>query len=187
MKTANLFDSIERIAALIRAEERRRCAELGLQPVHLQILDYLSMCNQYSDTPAAVSKYLGMTRGTVSQTLLLLEKKGMVIKTPDRLDKRVIHLQITAAGESLLKQAKPLDLFHRAAQLLTQQQNAAECEVFFLQALSALQKANHTQSFGLCHTCRYFTPQNSGAMCGLTGANLSQYESEKICQEHSLK
>ena len=77
MKTVNLFESIERMAALMRAEERRRCAECGLQPVHLQVLDYLLICNQYSNTPAAVSKYLGMTRGTVSQTLLLLEKKRL--------------------------------------------------------------------------------------------------------------
>jgi DNA-binding MarR family transcriptional regulator len=187
MKTANLFDSIERIAALVRAEERRRCAEFGLQPVHLQVLDYLSMCNQYSDTPAAVSNYLGMTRGTVSQTLLLLEKKGLVSKTADTVDKRVVHLQITVAGKDLLKQAKPVDLFQQASTILAQQRDASDCEAFFLQALAALQKANKSQSFGLCQTCKYFTQKSKGAMCGLTKAHLSKSDSEKICQEHSVK
>jgi DNA-binding MarR family transcriptional regulator len=186
MKTANLFESIERIAALMRAEERRRCAEYGLQPVHLQVLDYLLICNQYSNTPAAVSKYLGMTRGTVSQTLLLLEKKGLITKTADTTDKRVVHLQISEAGKMQLNQAKPLDLFQQASKLLQQETNASECETFFMQALAALQKANQSQSFGLCRTCKHFNQQAQGAICGLTKGNLSKADSEKICQEHSV-
>lgn len=186
MKTANLFESIERIAALMRAEERRRCAECGLQPVHLQVLDYLLICNQYSNTPAAVSKYLGMTRGTVSQTLLLLEKKDLITKVADERDKRVVHLHISAAGKEQLHQAKPLDLFQHASEILQQEHNASECEEFFRQALAALQKANKSQSFGLCKTCKHFNQQAHGAMCNLTKGKLSKSDSEKICQEHSL-
>jgi MarR family transcriptional regulator, negative regulator of the multidrug operon emrRAB len=186
MNTPHLFESIERIAALMRAEERRRCAEFGLQPVHLQLLDYLLICNQYSNTPAAVSKYLGMTRGTVSQSLLLLEKKGLIIKTSDSHDKRVVHLQISAAGKALLNQAKPLDLFQQASKLLEKENNADECETFFVQALKALQKANRSNSFGLCKTCKHFDKQELGAMCRLTKGSLTQADSEKICQEHTL-
>ncbi len=81
MEKVDVFDLIERMAALIRSEERKKCTELGLQPVHLQVLDYLSRCNRYSDTPAALTNYLGMTRGTVSQTVLLLVKKGFIKKS----------------------------------------------------------------------------------------------------------
>jgi DNA-binding MarR family transcriptional regulator len=185
MKT-NLFESIERMAALIRAEERRRCAEYGLQPVHLQVLDYLLICNQYSNTPAAVSKYLGMTRGTVSQTLLLLEKKGLITKTADTQDKRVVHLHISDAGIDQLQQAKPSDLFQQASELLQKEQNAEQCEAFFTQALAALQKANKSQSFGLCKTCKYFKKKSQGGECGLTKGILTKSDSEKICQEHTL-
>ena len=187
MKTANIFDSIERIAALMRAEERRRCTEFGLQPVHLQVLDYLMICNQYSDTPAALSNYLGMTRGTVSQTLLLLEKKQLLSKTSDTQDKRVVHLKISPEGEKLLTQAKPLDVFENAAQLLQKNADASQCEDFFIQALCALQTANKSHSFGLCKTCKHFNPAAIGGVCGLTKANLTSAESEKICQEHTLE
>ncbi|NOQ34565.1 MAG: MarR family transcriptional regulator [Methylococcaceae bacterium] len=186
MRTANIFDSIERIAALMRAEERKRCAEFGLQPVHLQVLDYLLICNQYSDTPAALSKYLGMTRGTVSQTLLLMQKKGYVEKIPDTDDKRVIHLKISAAGKKILVQAKPVDLFEQASALLEADGKAGVSEDFFLQALSALQTVNQSQSFGLCKTCKHFTPKTQGGLCGLTKAKLTKADSEKICQEHTL-
>jgi DNA-binding MarR family transcriptional regulator len=188
MKTANLFDPIERIVALMRAEERRRCAEFSLQPVHLQILDYLTLCNRYSDTPAALTNYLGMTRGTVSQTLQLLEKKQLVSKTSDEKDKRVVHLKILPAGKKLLAQVKPLDLFAQATELLQQNdQTSNTYEDFFIQALTALQMANNSQSFGLCKTCSHFSPKPKGGFCNLTKEHLTHADSEKICQEHSSK
>jgi DNA-binding MarR family transcriptional regulator len=185
MEAVNVFDLIERMTALIRSEERKKCAELGLQPVHLQVVDYLSRCNRYSDTPAALTNYLGMTRGTVSQTVLLLEKKGYVKKTADKTDRRVVHLSLLSEGEIILKQARPTDLFKRAS-LIFEENGFVNHEIIFVKALTALQKANNSQSFGLCKTCQYFTQLPTGFYCGLTKEALSHSDSEKICQEHSI-
>jgi MarR family transcriptional regulator, negative regulator of the multidrug operon emrRAB len=185
MEKTELFDLIERISALIRSEERKKCTELGLQVVHMQVLDYLSRCNQFSNTPAAVTKYFGMTRGTVSQTLLLLEKKGYIKKTNDANDRRMVHLSLLDRGNSILQQARPTELFERAAVILKERGSKNE-EDGFLKVLSALQEANNSQSFGLCKTCQYFIKTSSGFMCGLTRGPLSQCDSEKICQEHKV-
>ncbi len=185
MEKVDVFDLIERMAALIRSEERKKCTELGLQPVHLQVLDYLSRCNRYSDTPAALTNYLGMTRGTVSQTLLLLVKKGYIKKTTDAADRRMVHLSLLDDGYAILKQARASDLFNQAA-LLFKEHNFVNNEDMFMKALTALQKANKSQSFGLCKTCQYFTATADGFSCGLTKEALSLSDSEKICQEHSI-
>lgn len=183
MEKSSVFDLIERMSALIRSEERRRCTELGLQPVHLQVMDYLSRCNRYSDTPAALANYLGMTRGTVSQTILLLEKKGYLKKTADQNDKRMVHLSLLAEGDALMNKASPADLYSQASAIFNENINQ---ENVFINALNALQKANKSQSFGLCKTCKYFTETSEGFVCDLTKEQLSQGDSEKICQEHSL-
>ena len=183
MEKSSVFDLIERMSALIRSEERRRCTELGLQPVHLQVMDYLSRCNRYSDTPAALANYLGMTRGTVSQTILLLEKKGYLKKTADQNDKRMVHLSLLAEGDALMNKASPADLYSQASAIFNENINQ---ENVFINALNALQKANKSQSFGLCKTCKYFTETSVGFVCDLTKEQLSQGDSEKICQEHSL-
>jgi MarR family transcriptional regulator, negative regulator of the multidrug operon emrRAB len=183
MEKIDIFDLIERMSALIRSEERRKCTELGLQPVHLQVMDYLSRCNRYSDTPAALANYLGMTRGTVSQTLLLLEKKGYIKKTADVNDKRMVHLSLLTEGDTLLNNASPIDLYSQASAIFKENNNQ---ENVFVNALTALQKANKSQSFGLCKTCKYFTVTSDGFVCALTKEQLSQRDSEKICQEHSL-
>lgn len=185
METTDVFDLIERMAALIRSEERKKCTELGLQPVHLQALDYLSRCNRYSDTPAALTNYLGMTRGTVSQSLLLLVKKGYIEKISDTKDRRVVHLHLLEKGNAILRRARPKELFDRASLILEEGDCRSQKEVF-TQTLTALQKANQSYSFGLCKTCKFFTTQSEGYVCGLTKEKLTKKDSEKICQEHTF-
>jgi DNA-binding MarR family transcriptional regulator len=183
MEKVDVFDLIERMSALIRSEERKKCTELGLQPVHLQVMDYLSRCNRYSDTPAALTNYLGMTRGTVSQTVLLLEKKGYIKKTADVNDRRMVHLSLVAEGDAILNKARPTDLYSQASAIFNKDESQ---DNVFVNALTALQKANKSQSFGLCKTCKYFTRTSDGFVCDLTKEQLSQSDSEKICQEHTV-
>ncbi len=185
MDVIDVYAPIERMVALIRSEERRRCTELGLQPVHLQTLDYIFRCNRYSDTPAALTKYLGMTRGTVSQTLLLLERRGFIQKNSDVKDKRIVHLSLLPEGEEILKKARLDNLFNQANSIFNNQISPRQ-EDNFLNALHALQKANQSQSFGLCKTCGYFKTLQAGFLCGLTQQPLTQTDSEKICQEHQV-
>jgi MarR family transcriptional regulator, negative regulator of the multidrug operon emrRAB len=185
MEKTTVFDLIERMSALIRSEERKKCTEFGLQSVHLQILDYLSRCNKYSDTPAALTNYLGMTRGTVSQTLLLLEKKGYVQKTTDTVDRRVIHLSLLPEGKAMLEQARPSELFNQAADLL-ERDELRHYDEALVNVLTALQKSNKSHSFGLCKTCQFFTVLPDGHLCGLTKETLTEDDSKKICQDHTV-
>ncbi|ATG89022.1 MarR family transcriptional regulator [Methylomonas koyamae] len=173
------------MTTLIRSEERKKCTELGMQPVHFQVLNYLSRCNKYSNTPAAVANYLGMTRGTVSQSLIILEKKGYIGKTPDTIDKRVVHLHLLPDGVEILKQARPSDLFTSATAILQHSEAPPSDTNVFQQALTALQKANQSQSFGVCKTCRNFSEKDGGFFCLLTQEKLSIEDSQKICQEHN--
>lgn len=185
MQQTDIYELIECMTTLIRSEERKKCTELGLQPVHFQVLNYLSRCNKYSNTPAAVANYLGMTRGTVSQSLIILEKKGYIGKTQDAADKRVVHLALLADGAAILKQARPSDLFHGATAILQNSGEPLSDANVFQQALTALQKANQSQSFGVCKTCRNFSQKDGEFFCQLTQEKLSNTDSEQICQEHA--
>lgn len=184
MKNPTVFDLIEYMAALIRSEERKRCTELKLQLVHFQVLEYLSHCNKYSDTPVAITNYLGMTRGTVSQSLILLEKRELIKKTQDQVDRRVFHIQILTKGLNILEEAKPTDFFKKATAIFEKTTIATGGEEIFIAALTALQKANNSYSFGICKSCKNFTEKSTGFFCELTQEKLSKSDSEKICQEH---
>ncbi|MEE8171570.1 MAG: MarR family transcriptional regulator, partial [Alphaproteobacteria bacterium] len=50
----------------------------GLSPAQWEALRFIARANRYSSNPTALAKFLGSTKGTVSQTLISLEKKGYV-------------------------------------------------------------------------------------------------------------
>src|ERR1700681_4152671 len=102
-----LLELVERLGNLMRTELRKSGSDESLQPVHLQALIYLSKANRYSNTPQALADYLGLTKGTVSQTLLLLDRRGLVERFEDDIDRRVVRLRLSSAGERLLYESQP--------------------------------------------------------------------------------
>ncbi len=174
------FTLLERIANLLRAEERRLGGESGLQPVHLQVLHYLSRCNRYSDTPMAVTDYLGLTKGTTSQSLIILEERELIVRKSDTDDGRKVHFRLTQAGKRILSRLMPPGLFKKAQKHLP-----SGLEIYLEELLRAMQGVGGYQSFGVCHTCRFFKTDAQKNRCGLTGENLTSKDATLICREHS--
>lgn len=184
MSETPIYALFERLANLIRAEERQVGTENGLQPVHLYALYYLSRCNRYSDTPAAVTEYLGMTKGTVSQTLQVLEKKGLILKQGDSEDKRLVHLHLTEQGKRMIKSLTPPPSFRKAMQQLSAT-DSRQIEQQFIRLLTVLQQNSMSRTFGECQTCRHFQNNGTKYQCGLTQQELKVAEITRICREHS--
>lgn len=180
MENDNAFFLLERIVNLLRAEERRLGGESGLQPVHLQVLHYLSRSNRYSDTPMAVTDYLALTKGTTSQTLIILEDRELIVRKPDTHDGRKVHFQLTHAGKRILSRLMPPGLFKMAQKHLP-----TGSETHLEALLRAMQGVGGHQSFGVCHTCRFFKSDAQKYRCGLTGENLTSKDATLICREHS--
>ena len=184
MNSSNLYPLIERIGNLLRTEIRTASNDLGLQPVHLQVLDYLSRCNRYSDTPIAVADYLGTTKGTMSQTLNVLKKKGYISKLADTDDKRVQHLKISQAGRDILATFIPPAAYQDAIDRISEL-DCNQMVTLLTRTLRELQIANACKTFGVCKSCHFFRSDGMQYQCGLTHEPLSDTDSEKICREHS--
>lgn len=186
MGTELVYSYLERITNLLRADARRAETGGGLIPVQLEILHYLAICNRYSNTPAAVAEYLGLTKGTVSQTLQVLETRGYLEKIPDTQDRRVVHLHLSAAGRQLVERALPPDSLKQGVRLLSEQ-SVQQLGQSLREVLQAMQKANRMRSFGVCGTCRHHMPladDRQHARCNLTGELLSSEDARQICREH---
>jgi DNA-binding MarR family transcriptional regulator len=184
MKTKQIYDYIERLSNLLRNDMRREGAEHGLQPVQLEALNYLSICNRYSDTPMGVTEYLGQTKGTVSQSLKVLEKKAFLTKHADKNDRRITHLKVSSTGEQLLKKSIPAPLFTHACEHLNEQ-SETQIVTGLKELLQAVQRSNGMKSFGVCHTCRYNQKnEDRSFFCDLTKESLSQSDVQLICREH---
>lgn len=182
MDLNNLINYIERISNIVNSEEKKFLNPLGLQTIHLEVLNYLSISNKYSNTPVAVSKYLGNTKGTTSQTINLLENKGYLKKVNNPEDKRSIKLKLTMRGESLV------DLFNsKMNKISVDNRDIKVAEEVLKKILISIQRSNSNKSFGICKTCRFFIHENEGFRCGLTKEILYTAEIDKICFEHEHK
>ena len=181
MDNPHLLDLIERLGNLLRADQRRAAA--GLQPVHLQVLDYLARCNRFSDTPAAITAYLGATKGTVSQSLAVLEREALVQRREDEQDRRMVHLALTRAGIREVREARlPPGWEKSLARLAPEERETADRALAHL--LQLLQQANGQRTFGQCHGCRHLQESGRAYRCGLNGESLSASDTRRICHEH---
>lgn len=183
MQDLNTFRLIERISTLLRSEQRKKYATIGLQPIHVQIVEFLSKCNSHSDTPATVGEYLGLTKGTISQSLQVLERKGYIAKTTDSEDRRVVHLRLQPAGWQLLDKIRPLEIFNQAQQQVADQ-NFSCLDEALTATLKAVQIANNSKSFGLCRDCIHFSEIDNQYFCKLTNLPLALADADKICRGH---
>lgn len=176
------LELLERISNLLRNETRAAAQAAGLQPVQLDVLDYLERCNRYSDTPAAVTEFLGLTKGTVSQSILRLEEKGLVRREADEEDGRVSRLELTAAGRREARAVWRRPLEQAMERALDGRPNLGEQ---LETVLRAFQRSNAHRSFGVCRTCKFFERLGPKSFrCGLTQERLSVRDSGLLCREH---
>jgi DNA-binding MarR family transcriptional regulator len=182
---ARLAALIDRLGRLARG---RRFAH-GLNPAQWEALGYLGIANRHSRNPGALAEYLGATKGTVSQTLIALQRKGLVEQSPDPADRRVRRLDLTLAGRRLLARDPLAELVAAAAVL-----GAGRCDDVaggLTDLLRGLQGRHGYRSFGLCASCRFFrrdgAPGVGPHLCVLTGEALDDPAAALICRRHEAK
>ena len=151
-----------------------------LNPVQRSALEYLRDANRFSRSPSHVAEFLGTTRGTMSQTLKALLRKGYVAEVRSEIDKRSISYALTRTGLAMLKEDGVVAV---ALKNLTDQ-NVAELENGLRETLRQALALNGGKSFGQCKSCRYHQAANGRAFCQLLSLSLSTEDSEKICVEH---
>ena len=179
-----LFDLVERLSLLTRADLRQAGAAQGLQPVHLQVLFYLNQANRFSNTPQALTEYLGLTKGTVSQTVLVLARRRLISRYADPRDGRVVRLILAEGGTNLLKTLSAGSAWRDIVQTASPAR-VTSAMVVLRQVLAQVQAQSGKRSFGVCATCRH--NQRLGPrsyFCGLMQEKLSSPEVRRICREH---
>jgi len=152
----------------------------GLNPAQWEALRFLARANQYSRSPTALAEYLGATKGTVSQTLIALENKGLITRCKKTCDRRQVDLCLTDAGQAMLAKDPMLTLQRAAASM------ADDLGPHLVKGLARLlhdlQNRHHVLEFGVCQECSLFCIGSAQAgECGATGEAIPSPESEKIC------
>lgn len=174
---ADLVDRLGRVAHRVQYAG-------GLNPSQWEALRFLARANRYSRNPKSVADYLGLTKGTVSQTLNALESKGYIARTRGETDRRSVQIVLTPAGHALMEE-DPLRALQRASSDLPSDQH--ETVTSALNAIISSVQSNGTNaSFGACRECDHLVPSEQEeappvCKCALTMELLAPEELDKIC------
>ncbi len=180
LDAAYLIDRLDRLS-------RNGATVHGLNGAQWEALRYLARANRFSRTPAALSDYLGSTRGTVSQTLIALEEKGFVSRRASKRDRRSVDLSLTGQGRSALAddpiRALAADIAHA-----TRNDPAALADALQRTLRAALVR-NGGQPFGICRNCQHFGRDQGEKpgphLCTLLNQPLTTEDSLEICVEYT--
>jgi DNA-binding MarR family transcriptional regulator len=174
-----LLQRLERMARLMRADGHAG----GLNPVQWEALRYLSRCNRFSNSPIALAKYLGSTKGTVSQTVKSLEKKELAVKATREGERRSVSLTLTDKGHAALGDDPTAELLKTLDALggKTRRRLAKGLQ----DILNAETQRRRMQEFGTCPDCRFFREKTGESYyCMHFDAALAEKETSLICVTH---
>ena len=174
---SNISALLDRLIRIIASEGW----DGDLNPAQTAALSYLARANRFSRSPSAVAEYLGATRGTVSQTLKALHRKGLVEESPNPADKRSISYRLTQSGEALVRRRHQLQ---DVLDALPEKDRSA-LETHLGQVVGTALKARGLKTFGACKTCRHHQVKGSQFHCALLDLPLRQEEADQICVEQT--
>jgi DNA-binding MarR family transcriptional regulator len=176
---------LERLARLMRAREH----DDGLNPAQWEALRFLSRANRFSNSPGALTRYLGATKGTVSQTLIALERKGYIARALREGGRKSISLSLTAKGVEALTRDPWADLAGAAEDL------GGKTKRRLQRGLAELLEheigRSGVASFGVCPTCRFFRERGRSDdakgphLCMAFEEALTEADTSRICHEHA--
>jgi DNA-binding MarR family transcriptional regulator len=111
---------VEQVVRLVYASSFRA----GLNPAQWSALRYFNQANRQVRTASAFARFHATTKGTATQTITALERKGFLERVPMPGDRRSRLLEVTPAGAALLQQDPINTLVNAINQLSTEQQQS---------------------------------------------------------------
>jgi len=181
MKSASrrhIRDLIERLARVSAADEWAD----DLNPTQKAALAYLARANRYSRSPSQVAEFLTATRGTVSQTLKALARKGLIEEGRSSGDRRWISYAITPGGLEALNGTTVIDEALDKLELTVATELSRGLTSLVHEALDARGK----RRFGVCRSCKFHQIKGAAGYCALLKVDLASEETSQICHEFQV-
>ena len=175
----DIDDLVERLARISAADN---WAE-ALNPPQRAALSYLSRANRVSRCPSHVADYMGVTRGTASQTLKPLVRKNMIKAQRSASDGRSVSYRLTAAGLQALKWPAVLEQTLETLDTQVVSELAAGLKTLLREVLKVRKQGAFGILRGCIHNQKTETATKTLSYCGLLNVALQADETDRICHE----
>jgi DNA-binding MarR family transcriptional regulator len=149
------MDGLDRVASAMRAEVRRSVASRGLNPAQDAILRIL-LARPAGLRVRVLAGHLGVRQPTVTDSVIALERKGLVRRQADPADARATIVKVTPAALGQPTAA----VASLAAAALADLSEAEQVSLLklLIKLIRSLQLRQAIPPQRMCVTCKYFRP-----------------------------
>jgi DNA-binding MarR family transcriptional regulator len=149
------MDGLDRVASAMRAEVRRSVASRGLNPAQDAILRIL-LARPAGLRVRVLAGHLGVRQPTVTDSVIALERKGLVRRQADPADARATIVKVTPAALGQPTAA----VASLAAATLADLSEAEQVSLLkmLIKLIRSLQLRQAIPPQRMCVTCKYFRP-----------------------------
>lgn len=177
---------LHKIGLAMKQQTWQQATGEGLSPTQGQILAVLSLEGPLSGTE--LSKRLGVSLPTISDSARVLVEKGLVQKKPDERHPRASLIELTPGGRVRAEKARSWPEFLASA---VSTLSESEQEAFLsglIKMIRTLQENGQIPTNRMCVTCTNFRPHvHDGPLphhCELVGAPMATRHLRIDCAEH---
>jgi len=178
-ETAVLLERVARLTQNLGTAE-------ALNSVQWETLRYFDRANKFSRTPSGLTDYLGVTKGTVSQTINAMERKGLVKKVDVPGNARSVRIELTAKGKKRLAKNPLLTMIEDLDGLTD---NDIQCLNKSLRhVIERSLSRRRGSAFGICKSCSHFEADHKEGdphRCRLLEVPLKEIDVALICREYT--
>jgi len=183
---AKLLTGLAKISLAFRAEEQKQSFEVRLSPTQAKAL---LLVEDGIQSPSEISKRIGVSRASLSDSLTALQDKGLLKKRRSPEDSRATILELTAKGR---RRSDGLADWPTALQESLDDLNTEEKQML-LRVLSKiianLQDQGSVSVPRMCANCRFFRPNTHAGSkkphhCDYINSAFSDGELRLDCPEH---
>jgi DNA-binding MarR family transcriptional regulator len=178
--------ALERISEAFRVLLWNESKENALSPTQIQILIFLLFHSDEMCKVSYLAKEFNMTKATISDSVKLLLKKGLIQKFDDPEDTRSYIIGLTSNGKQTAeKSANFAFAIEKPLSTLSQEQKEIILSGL-LKLIHELHKAGIITIQRMCFTCLNYQHNNGQHYCKLLQTKLQNTELRIDCAEHEL-
>lgn len=183
-----LSEGLSRLATVLGADDRARAKALGLTATQLSVIELLAGRPEGVGV-GEIARHLAVTQPSATDSIIALERKGLVEKVSPVGDRRASIVRLTVEGRQSTSAGFAVAgaLTNAVSQLPEARKEALLVTVITL--IRTLQEAGAIPVQRMCPTCQYFRPHHHADPrqphhCALVDAAFGDPELRVDCRDH---
>lgn len=178
--------ALEKISEVFRVLLWMEAKEHKLSPIQMQLLIFIKYHNDDKQRRiASMAREFNMTKATISDSIKVLEQKGLIKRTDDVFDSRSFNFSLTDQGQKLTSMIENFTLPLDGAISTMAPEKKEQLLLSVLELVHRLNKTGIISPQRMCYNCEHYNgDQQQTHYCNFLQRTFAIDELRVECQEH---